>query len=469
MNDRFMAVKRIGFAILSQGLMGVMSVVFGFILPKAMGPEQYGYYQEYAFYALYLNIVGLGINDGLALNYAGKSTESVPKERIRRALKVEGIYLLIPTTLLIIISIFNLNPNKGFVLLMLAISIIPTVLFCVENGLFLMNNNSITYNLVNVINRGLFCTAVVLLLIFKIHDYHYVILVAVLTGMLMAVLVLPKCKTFFCGEMESWKNGIDECKKLSQSGISIMLSVVLMGLIPTFGRIVVEHYETIVEYGVFSFYMGLLSIVLSFTNAIGTVAFPMMRNTSFDWLKNNYNKLEQLYAILACGALFSYVVVSMVVEVFMPNYSEGIGYFPILFTSCYPLGKIQMLIFPYLKTMRKEKEAFRINIIAMFVSLLTVGGMYYCFRSIYAIAIGTTVSCVVYYLLYQFFIYTMLRNRVANKDIIYSTIIDLVTPIVFVVLASVFNKVSFIFFYSVYLLVLIIMYIRNGRLGCNVD
>lgn len=461
-------VGNIGFAILAQGLMGVMQVVLGFVLPKEMGTEQYGYYQEYAYYAMYLNFFGLGINDGLALNYAGKEKTQVPTEKIRGAIRVEVVGLLMPTILLVIVGVILLNRNKWYIIIMLASSIIPTVLWCVENGLLLMENKSVWYNISNVLNKGLLCLTIVCILLFKLHNSYNIIMASVIVTWIMAIAIMPICKKFFFGPKVHWKSGIEECKKLSKSGSLIMLSILFMGLIPTIGRIVIEYNEPIQVYGVFSFYIGLMNVILAFTNAIGIIAFPMMRNIKSEKLESGYKKVELIYSFLGAGAFLVYPIILLIVEYIMPDYISGIEYFPFLFAACYPLGKIQMLLVPYLKTKRKERDIFRINFTALLFSAIMAFGAYYMFESVLTVAIATIISVMVYYYMTQ---RIMVQSEKENDSYSVNRIIqsiDFVTPIVFIAIAELCDFWWFVGLYLLYLIVVaLVFYLQKKRNKCT--
>jgi O-antigen/teichoic acid export membrane protein len=87
-------IKRILLTILTQGVILLLSIITGFVLPQKMGPEAYGYWQVYLFYLVYLNIFGLGFNDGIALFYGGHDYNKLPFETIRSEMRIFVGYLI---------------------------------------------------------------------------------------------------------------------------------------------------------------------------------------------------------------------------------------------------------------------------------------------------------------------------------------------------------------------------------------
>ncbi|MCO5385779.1 MAG: hypothetical protein NHB14_08450 [Desulfosporosinus sp.] len=64
-----LGVKNVIFSVLAQGISFALSIFTGFLLPKAMGVTQYGYWQVYLFYIGYIMLFCFGFNDGLYLRY----------------------------------------------------------------------------------------------------------------------------------------------------------------------------------------------------------------------------------------------------------------------------------------------------------------------------------------------------------------------------------------------------------------
>lgn len=60
------------------------SVVTGFIVPKLLGVEGYGYYKIFTLYLSYSALAHMGYVDGVLLQFAGKEYEELSKEKFRR-------------------------------------------------------------------------------------------------------------------------------------------------------------------------------------------------------------------------------------------------------------------------------------------------------------------------------------------------------------------------------------------------
>lgn len=445
-------IRRVGFTVITQGLLGVMTLFTGIILPKYMGPEQYGYLQQFTFYISYLNLLGLGFNDGLTLNYAGVKKENLPIERIRSAIRIQSIYSLMISLVLTVISIFLLNGNEAFVFVMVGVNVVPVMLICITNAICLATNNSIMYNISNLLQRSLFCVGAFICLLREIQTAKNIILMDTFSFFIVFIIMLCYCKNFFFGKRESWRIGFKEVKILCFSGVTIALSVTILGLMTSCGRIIIEYNESIRTYGIYSFYISVLSIILTFTNAIGVIAFPIMKNVEENALVNLYTKLSLLFQEIGTLMLYVYIFLYLLIKYYMPEYFGEIECLAILFAICYPLGKIQLLIVPYYKAYRKERELLYINIGAMFTMMIGVIAGYILFESILIIAIITLVIILLYYSVLERFLCkkVMMLNK---KD----GLIDFISPIVFVVMAQ-GSITEFTICYMIYILIVTIIF-----------
>ena len=58
-------------------------IIVGFVIPKIMGLEDYGYYKTFTLYVSYVGLFHLGFIDGIYLKYGGVSYDDFDKSRFR--------------------------------------------------------------------------------------------------------------------------------------------------------------------------------------------------------------------------------------------------------------------------------------------------------------------------------------------------------------------------------------------------
>lgn len=361
-----------------------------------MGPEQYGYWQSFFFYVGYLNIIGLGFNDGLILNYAGKHRDQISYEKLRSAIRIMMCYCLVISAIMMIFASNITNHQYSKITLMLAVNVVPTVLFCILTAFLLASNRSILYNISNLLQRFLFCVFSLVFLLHQKQSAANMIFSDTASRVIIVLILVYLGRTVLFGKCDQSKDGFDEIKKICSSGMMIMLSVVFSGLLPSFGRIIIEKYETVQIYGIYSFCISLLSIILSFTNAVGIVAFPMIKAMLPDQLPSCYYMFSRAYEQVGMLMYFIYIPLWLLIWNYMPEYSSGLSYLAILLGVCYPLGKIQLIITPYYKAYRMEKELFLGNAIGLICMVVCVTAGYLIIPSVKLVTAITFVIMLIF-------------------------------------------------------------------------
>ena len=58
--------KNLTYAFLAQGVLFISSSITNLVLPKVLGVEAYSYWQLFVFYANFVPLLALGLNDGIS-------------------------------------------------------------------------------------------------------------------------------------------------------------------------------------------------------------------------------------------------------------------------------------------------------------------------------------------------------------------------------------------------------------------
>ena len=102
-----------------------------------MGPEEFGYWQIYLFYLGYLNLFGLGLNDGIGLFYGGYEYERLPFQRIRASMRV--VFYLSDhcySSTFLLPFLFARDPTRQEIYQVLALSVPSICLQCIVLTVF---------------------------------------------------------------------------------------------------------------------------------------------------------------------------------------------------------------------------------------------------------------------------------------------------------------------------------------------
>ena len=108
-------------AILAQGTYAIASALLTLVLPKMLGVEAFGYWQLFIFYAGYVGLFHLGLNDGLYLEYGGQRRSEIDKRDINSQFIFSfSIQLAVSAILMIAVCLMPFEANRSFVLFMAA-------------------------------------------------------------------------------------------------------------------------------------------------------------------------------------------------------------------------------------------------------------------------------------------------------------------------------------------------------------
>lgn len=384
-------------AILSQGVILGLSVISGFILPQKMGPESYGYWQVYMFYLAYINLFGLGYNDGIALFYGGYAFHDLPVNRIRSALRILYGYLAVILAACLAAVFFGVKDAAYRpIYTALVVNIPLSVLQCIVMTVFLAVGRTEIYNLLNVALKALTVVFCLSLIFLHVTDYTWMIRVDLAARVLITAACIYLGRSFLFGKAAPLREGWQELSEKIRGGIQITIALIASMLIPVMGRWIIERFEPIGVYGIYSFAMSLLTIVLSFTNVVGTVLFPFLKQMNPEKMKENYDPFALVCDVLIACALLLYLPLMFLLRAVMVKYLPALSYLHILMAMCLPLGRMQLLLTPYYKACRMEKGFLLSNVLGAAAMAAVLLAAYSIWKTPYAVAVGTTLTLAVW-------------------------------------------------------------------------
>lgn len=448
--------RRVFFTIFTQGMLSIAAVIMGFGLPKFLPVEEYSRWQVFYFYVGYVNYLQLGFNDGIILNFSGEKFEELPWRSIKRATIRIVLYLIIG---LGIFLVFASRINCDFpVFKLLTFSCIPTVLMCILSAVLLAGNKTYEYNLLCLIIRLTFVAIMIGGIFSSITSAEFYMWADIISKIVIVLIFYLYERQYIPQTSnENIQNTGKFIKENCASGIIIASTVLLLGLLPMCGRVVIQVLGNDIEYAMFSFAISMLSIILTFTNAIGTVAFPMLKNIGEDKDSMQYSLLNKLYDEILWICLWAIVVINIIVSNFLTEYMSVLDYFPILLAICWPLGKIQSIIYPYYKVYRKENEFLKLCILGIIITF----GLSFC---IYPIAglMGLAVVALAGVLLTYLLLDMYFEKRVVQNN--YKVEIDsYIMLIVFLVTSLKFRTGLFAVIYGGIVLVHLYIVIKSWK------
>lgn len=432
-------IKKIVITLLTQVVILVLSLVTGFILPKKMGTEMFGGWQTYVFYLAYLNIFGLGLNDGFSLFYSGMDYKELPFEKIRASVRVQGIYVGILSVVLMAGVFLFASPQNRFIWIFIVLNISLTIIQCVVLSMYLAVNRTGIYNIINFALRVITTLFYLILIFANLTHYENIILGDFIARLIITIVCIIVGKEYIFGKISSLKDGLHEFYEKARPGISITISAIAITFIPVAGRAVIERWESKSEYGLYSFAVSIVHLIITFTSTAGMVIFPLLKKIDFNRLKEYYSKLIFSSTTLVYLALLAYIPATLIIKHIMVDYIEVLSYLHILLAITIPLSKIQLIVVPYYKASRLESTYLLINIVSLIAITLFCFGIHFILGNSISVALMTLVMTYIWATILDI----NLAKQIGGKIAIREYITEIVMISLFIVSASFDNLLVF--------------------------
>lgn len=364
-------IKNFSYTLISNLISLFVSTLMILIVPKLIGVEEYGYWQLYLFYSVYVGFLHFGWDDGIYLRFGGKEYKELDKR-----LFFSQFYMLVILQLILAVimfgssTIFIIDTNRIFIFRMtsicMAIVNVRYMLVYILQG----TNRIKEYAKITMMDRILYCFLIIILLIVGVRKYKLMI-VADLIGKFISLLYAMYCcrdivyrriSTFYFSFKETIEN-INVGMKLMFSGIASML---IIGVV----RFGIERSWDVKTFGKVSLTLSISNLMMLFINAVGIILFPILRRTDEKKLSNIYITMRDFLMVIMLGVLIVYYPIKVVLSAWLPKYSDSLMYMALVFPICLFEGKMALLINTYLKTLRKEKLMLKINLITLAISVM---------------------------------------------------------------------------------------------------
>jgi hypothetical protein len=149
-------LKNARYLIIAQGIFYFISILLGFLLPKIIGVTQYGYWQVYILYFIYVPVFCLGFNDGLYLRYGKYNYMELSFRKLCRSMQ---IFIILNTTISFILfglSFLEKDPNKVFAFCATSINLFIVGINGTLISVLLFTNRIKMYTILTVLSKAFF-------------------------------------------------------------------------------------------------------------------------------------------------------------------------------------------------------------------------------------------------------------------------------------------------------------------------
>lgn len=422
------------------------------LFPKMLGIEAYGLYQLYLFFDGYVILTSFGLSDGIYLEYGGIEYDKINKKTLK-----EQFYLLIIwqffTYLFFFVIILLIDDNiikKLIYMGTLLTGIITQPRYFIQ--MILQATNRIKeYGIIILIERIISIGLSLILLLLGLNYFWLPIIVDIFGRLISLIygifeckdfIILPKIKLDFFS-----KKILIKSLNFIKQGIMILIVSLASTIIIGVYRYGIQYQWDIIVFSKVSLTISLSNMFIRAINAIAIVLFPALKNIGIVELKRIYKKIDQGIIVIVATCLVLYYPASKILVWWLPNYKDSFYFAAFLLPICFYESKSALLIFTYLKALRKEKQLFIINIITFFVSLVFMIIGVIVIKNIIVTLLFILLSTMIRCILGEFYIDNLLNLKL-NKSICLSIIFN----IAFVILNVQGSNITWFIFIIVYLI-----------------
>ena len=436
------ALSNLLYSFFAQGISMCLSVMMSLLIPKMLGIEDFGYWQLFLFYINYVGFFHFGITDGMYLKTGGVKYEDLDKKNISTQfytlLTIQAAILIF---VLILLNIYSMDGIRKIILVSTGIYMIIANLNWYLGYVFQATNLVKVYSASVIIDKILFLIFIVIALVFKINNILIYIPVFIFTTTCALVFSIFKSKDIIFIKPYPIMKSLRITLESAKIGIKLTISSVSSLLILGVGRFIVDKAWGIESFSKFSLALSLTNFFLLFISQVSIVLFPALRRVDAEVSKKIYNKFNLYLDALLPIIYVLYIPIKIILEKWLPQYSQSLSYLAILLPICIFDGKTQMLNNTYFKVLRKENTLLKINLFSMSISIILSLISVFVLKDINLVIIGILIAVCMRSILGEIILSKEMKLPVNIKQLFYNIIFSAL----FIIYSLIFsNSIAFI-------------------------
>jgi O-antigen/teichoic acid export membrane protein len=382
-------------ALLAQGTAVLMGLVMSLALPKVLSLNGFAYWQLFLFFDMYVGFFHFGLNDGVALIYAGMPLD---RNDFRRIASQFWFGLGLQLTLAILVASATMatlhdDPSRRFVLVSAAVYMVLSNATLFVGYVFQAMDETQRYSALLVIEKTVFLGAGVILLSGGVADFRpYAIAYMGAKGATLIYALIRGRHIVFHRPLPFAQTARSVWESV-RVGVLLMVSNTASLLVLGVGRFAIEREWGIEAFGQVSLAFSVVNLFVLFVSQFGMVLFPALRKESSQSQAHLYTLLKELIEVVSPLVYMLFFVVRPILDYWLPKYSDSLVYLGALLPICVFNAKNSVLNTTYLKVVRREKQLLAVNLATLALSvamtLVAVYGLHSITWTILALVLST--------------------------------------------------------------------------------
>lgn len=388
----------------------IAGFIIGFIIPKVISVEGYGFYKTFTLYVTYSGMFSLGIIDGIVLDYGGLDYCEYDKPLFRSYFKWYILIHFFWIAVLGVISIIFQDRDYSFIIIMIAAYMFFANIVGYFQQISQITQRFREYSLAKIIQstmtvlNGVFMIAIYFV-IDDMVDYRIYIVLTTLSFVFVACGYFGIYKDIIFGEYNPLNDTLPNILHLSYIGFPLMFANLCGTLILTLDRQFVNILFSNSEYAIYAFAYNLLALIMVATAAISTVLYPILKRATFDDLQKRYPQLISIILVFVFSALVVYFPLCKFVIWFLPKYQGSLLIFRIILPGLAASSAITVVMHNYYKTLGDNFLFFKRSVLILILSAAANYLAYWIRGTMVAISAASIITMMIWYLyIEQYFV-----------------------------------------------------------------
>lgn len=380
----------------------ISGVLISFLVPKILSVADYGSYKTFTLYLSYIGFFSLGIIDGIVLKFGDKDYDQIDRFLFRSFFRWYFLIHVFFAIIICFVSILCLKEDNMVIGFLVAIDMIAVNVTGYFQQISQITQRFGEYSLRKILQSVFNILAVLLLYILfyygnSINHIIYILMI-IFINIGLTIWYICTYKDIVFGDQVRLGDSWGQVLQLIRIGFPLLFANLCSSLILTVDKQFVSLLFDVSEYAVYAFAYNMLSLVTVATSAIATVLYPTLKRTNIETLRDTYDVLISSLLTVVFMSLLLYFPLCPFVKWFLPQYTESLVIFRIIFPGLAISSSVTVVMHNYYKILDKNLLFFKRSIFVLALSCVANSIAYYFFHSTVAISLASIVTMVFWYI-----------------------------------------------------------------------
>lgn len=368
----------------------VIGIITGFLVPVFLSLDQYAFLKTFTLYIGYVGILHFGFIDGIYIKYGGKFENEIDNQKLKGEHKFLIVFQLIVTIFTCIMG-FVLDDK---ILIAFSICILPMNMQTFFKFIYQALGEFDIYSRIMVLTPTLLLFVNLFnIFILRIDNFWPFVIGHILTYYVVFIGI----EIYFLSKYKGIFYTIDytEVKKHFEIGSFIMIANLSSKFFYSIDRWFVKFALSIEDFAFYSFAISMMGVIKVLINSVTMTLYPYLARTQD---KSKINKIKKYFLIIGTLSSGGYFAFAFIVNNFLQKYIPSLNVISILFAGYPAIIVINALYINLYKAQKREKKYASAVLKMLLVTVLLNFAAIIIHKSIFSIAIATTISFYIWYL-----------------------------------------------------------------------